>query len=156
MIGLASAGQAQAPASAPVQKDAAMSHHAQGSFDVQTKPLAADGALAGTPVGRYSLEKQYHGDLDATAKGEMLGAGDLAKGVAGYVAIEQVSGTLQGHTGSFALQHNATMDGGKFNMAIAVVPGSGAGELAGIAGTLTIVIADGKHSYTFDYSLPGK
>jgi hypothetical protein len=156
VLGVALAAEAQEPVAAPVEKDAAMSHHAQGTFDVTTKPLAADEALEGTPVGRYALVKQYHGDLDAAAKGEMLGAGNLAKGVAGYVAIEHVKGTLQSHRGSFALQHNATMDSGKFNMAITVVPGSGEGDLAGIAGTLTIIIADGKHSYTFDYTLPEK
>jgi Protein of unknown function (DUF3224) len=145
---------AQTPNSKVLPKDASMTHHVEGSFDATTTPLTADDALTGTQIGRYSLVKQYHGNLDAASKGEMLGAGDPAKGTAGYVAIEQVTGTLQGHTGSFALQHLGTMEGGNFKLSVNVVPGSGTGELTGIAGTMNIIIAAGKHSYTFDYTLP--
>jgi len=84
----------------------------------------------------------------------MLGAGNPATGTAGYVAVEEVTGTLHGRKGSFALQHFGTMDKGNFSIKVAVVPGSGAGELAGIAGDLTIVIDAGKHSYKFNYTLP--
>jgi len=132
-----------------------MAIHAEGSFDVKNAPLAADDALAGTAIGRFALDKQYHGDLEATAKGEMLGAGNPATGTAGYVAIEEVTGTLRGRSGSFALQHFGTMDSGKFELRVTVVPGSGTGELAGIAGAMTITIAAGKHTYTFDFTLPG-
>lgn len=131
-----------------------MTSHAAGTFDVKTTPLPPDEATTGTAIGRYFLDKHFHGDLDASSKGEMLGAGDLAKGIAGYVAIEQVTGTLQGHTGSFALQHIGTMEGGNFKLSVTVVPGSGTGALAGIAGTMVITIADGKHSYALDYTLP--
>jgi hypothetical protein len=131
-----------------------MTHHAEGTFDVKMMPLPADDATAGIPVSRYSGVKQFHGDLDGTSKIEMLGAGDPAKGNAGYVAIEYVTGSLQGHTGSFALQHFGTMEGGNNKLSVAVVPGTGTGALTGIAGTLTIVIAAGKHSYSFDYTLP--
>jgi hypothetical protein len=131
-----------------------MTRHAEGSFDVKMTPLATDDVLAGTEIGRFSLVKQYHGDLEATAKGLMLSAGDPKSGNAGYVAIEQVTGTLGGHTGSFALQHFGAMQGGSFKLTVEVVPGSGTGELAGIGGTLTIIIVAGKHSYTFDYMLP--
>ena len=131
-----------------------MTLHAEGSFDVKTTPLPPDDATTGTSIGRYALDKQFHGDLEATSKGEMLGAGDQAKGSAGYVAIEQVTGTLQSHTGSFALQHSGAMDNGSYKLSVAVVPGSGTGELAGIAGTMNITIASGKHSYSFDYTLP--
>jgi hypothetical protein len=131
-----------------------MTRHAEGTFDAKTTPLAADDSLSGTLISRYSLVKQYHGDLDAAAKGEMLSAGDPSSGNAGYVAIEQVTGTLHGHTGSFALQHLGSMEGGSYKLSVAVVPGSGSGQLKGIAGTLTIIIASGKHSYTFDYTLP--
>lgn len=136
------------------QKDLVMTSHAAGTFDVKTTPLPPDEATTGTAIGRYFLDKHFHGDLDASSKGEMLGAGDLAKGIAGYVAIEQVTGTLQGHTGSFALQHIGTMEGGNFKLSVTVVPGSGTGALAGIAGTMVITIADGKHSYALDYTLP--
>jgi hypothetical protein len=84
----------------------------------------------------------------------MLAAGEPAKGNAGYVAIEQVTGTLAGHTGSFALQHLGIMEDGGYKLTVTVVPGSGTGELTGITGAMTIVIANGKHSYTFEYTLP--
>jgi hypothetical protein len=146
--------QPQPPASKTVQKDALMTLHAAGTFDAKPTPLPADDATGGADIGRYALDKQYHGDLEATAKGEMLGAGDPSKGTAGYVAMERVTGTLHGHTGSFTLQHSGTMEQGKFQLTVTVVPGSGTGGFAGIAGTMTIIIAKGKHSYTFDYTLP--
>jgi hypothetical protein len=135
-------------------KDSPISQHAEGTFDVKNSPLPADDALAGTTIGRFGLDKQFHGDLEAISKGEMLGAGNPATGTAGYVAIEQVTGSLQGHKGSFALQHLGTMEGGKFDLKVIVVPGSGSGDLAGISGSMQIIIAAGKHSYKFDYSLP--
>jgi expansin (peptidoglycan-binding protein) len=130
-----------------------MTGHAEGTFDVKTVPLSPDDATAGTTIGRFGLDKQYHGDLEAASKGEMLGAGNPAAGTAAYVAIEQVTGTLAGKSGSFALQHYGTMNQGKFELSVKVVPGSSTGELTGIAGSMTIIVADGKHSYTFDYSL---
>ena len=138
----------------PVHKDPVMTRHAEGTFDVKMTPLAADDATAGSPISRYSGVKQFHGDLDGTSKVEMLSAGDPAKGNAGYVAIEYITGNLQGHTGSFALQHTGTMEGGNYKLSVTVVPGTGTGELTGIAGTFNIIIASGKHSYTFDYTLP--
>jgi hypothetical protein len=131
-----------------------MNRHATGSFDVKNAPLAPDDALTGTSIGRFGLDKQFHGDIEGTSKGEMLGTGDPGKGTAGYVAMEQVTGTLNGRTGSFALQHLGTMDHGKMTLTVTVVPGSGAGELSGISGTMTITIADRKHSYAFEYTLP--
>jgi len=131
-----------------------MTRHAEGTFDVKNTPLPPDDATTGTPIGRFALDKQFHGDIEAASKGEMLAAGDPSKGTAGYVAIEHITGTLQGHTGSFALQHLGTMEQGKFNLTVTVVPGSGTGDLTGIAGSMTIIIAAGKHSYTFDYTLP--
>ena len=131
-----------------------MTRHAEGTFEVKTTPIAADEATAGTPIGRFALDKQFHGDLDASSKGEMLGAGDPAKGSAGYVAIEYVTGTLNGYSGSFAFQHIGSMDSSGFKLSVAVVPGSGTGQLAGLAGAMTITQAAGKHSYTFDYTLP--
>jgi Protein of unknown function (DUF3224) len=141
-------------ASKTLREDAFMTLHATGAFDVKMTPLPPDDATAGTNIGRYGLDKQFHGDLEAASKGEMLSAGDPAKGSAGYVAIERVTGTLRGRTGSFALQHAGTMDQGKFQLTVTVVPSSGTGGLAGIAGTMTIVITNGKHSYDFEYTLP--
>jgi Protein of unknown function (DUF3224) len=130
-----------------------MTKHAEGTFDVKTSPIAPDDATAGTTIGRYALDKHFHGDLEATSKGEMLGAGNPASGTAGYVAIEQVTGKLDGHSGSFAMQHSGTLDHGKLELTVKVVPGSGTGDLAGISGSMTIIAAGGKHSYAFDYEL---
>jgi hypothetical protein len=142
------------PASNLTERTPAVPFHATGNFDVKTIPLPHDEATGGPAIGRYALDKQFHGDLEAASKGEMLGAGDPSKGIAGYVAIEHVTGTLHGKRGSFALQHNGTMDSGMMALNISAVPGSGSGELAGISGTMTIVIAAGKHSYDFEYTLP--
>jgi len=132
-----------------------MSRTAQGSFEVKVAPLPHDDATAATSIARYSLDKVYRGDLEGASAGEMMGAGNVAAGTAGYVAVEEVTGILHGKSGSFALQHSSTMDGGKYEMNIRVVPGSGTGDLEGIAGTLTIIIDAGKHSYSFEYALPG-
>jgi len=127
-----------------------MSHHARGTFTVAVVPLTpapADG------LGRFSINKELHGDLEATTKGEMFSGGDPKQGSAGYVAIEVVTGTLQGKRGSFALQHMATMDANGRKMTVVVVPGSGTGELKGIAGTFAIDVADGRHSYDLEYEI---
>jgi hypothetical protein len=147
---------AQVPHSQTTTKDGPVSMHAEGTFDVKTSPLLSEDAIAGTAIGRYGLDKQFHGDLEAASKGEMLGAGNPATGTAGYVAIEQVTGTLHGRTGSFALQHFGTMEDNKFDLTVKVVPGSGEGDLTGISGTMTIAIVSGKHSYNFDYTLPAR
>jgi hypothetical protein len=101
-----------------------------------------------------SIEKQIHGDLEATSKGTMLTAGTDVKGSAGYVAIERITGTLQGRTGTFVLQHTGTMNRGVPQLSITVVPDSGTAQLLGLTGTMNITIADGKHSFAFDYTLP--
>lgn len=127
--------------------------HATGSFDVKLTPQSDD-FLKGTLLGRMSIAKQFHGNLEGTSKGEMLTGGDVTKGSAGYVAIEQVTGTLDGRSGSFILQHSGTMTRGAPQLSISVVPDSGTGQLAGLAGTMTIKITDGKHFYDFAYTLP--
>ena len=132
-----------------------MPRTAHGSFEAKTAPLPPDDATAATSIARYSLDKVYRGDLEAVSAGEMLGVGNPATGSAGYVAVEEVNGTLHGQHGSFALQHSSSMQAGSFDMNIRVVPGSGAGALEGIAGVLTITIAGGNHSYQFEYTLPG-
>jgi hypothetical protein len=144
----------QAPALKLQRKDPVMTRHAAGPFDVKTSPLPGDDATASTLIGRYALVKQFHGDLEAISKGEMLAAGDPSSGNAGYVAIEQVTGTLNGHTGTFALQHIGVMDQKSLKLSVTVVPGSGTGELTGISGSMTITHDSGKHSYEFEYTLP--
>jgi hypothetical protein len=127
--------------------------HAKGTFDVKLTPQATDTAPEGSPLGRLTIDKQFHGDLEATSKGEMLTAGTTIKNSAGYVAVERVVGALHGKKGTFTLQHNATMTRGVGALNIIVVPDSGSGELSGISGTMTIEIADGKHYYGFEYSI---
>jgi hypothetical protein len=126
---------------------------ASGTFEVKLTPLATADKTEDAPLGRMSIDKQFHGDLEATSKGEMLTAGTAVKGSAGYVAIERVSGTLQGRSGTFVLQHSGTMTRGAPQLTVTVVPDSGTGQLVGLAGKLTIKIADGKHSYDFEYTL---
>ena len=140
-----------APQAAQPPKETPMPHHAHGTFTVDVKPLTPPPAEG---LGRFSIDKQIHGDLEATTKGEMFSAGDPRQGAAGYVAIEMVTGTLNGRQGSFALQHLGTMDQNGPKMQVQVVPGSGTGDLKGIAGAFTIHNDKGAHSYDFDYTLP--
>lgn len=128
-----------------------MNSHARGAFDVKTIPQPAD--EEGVAIGRLLLDKQFHGDLEATSKGQMLAVRTGVANSAGYVAMEQVTGTLLGRTGSFALQHSGTMNRGEQELLITVVPDSGTGELAGLMGTMMIIIEGGKHSYDFEYSI---
>ena len=150
----ASAAYAQKQAPNVVQKGAAVATHASGTFDVKLAPLAADDKAEGSTLGRMSSDKHFHGDLEGTSKGEMLSAMTDVKGSAGYVAIERVTGTLKGRTGSFVLQHSATMTRGVPELSITVVPDSGSGQLVGLTGKMEIKINEGKHSYDFEYSLP--
>ncbi len=132
-----------------------MTTRASGTFDVKVTPQSADEKAASTTLGRMSIDKQFHGDLEGTSKGEMLTAGTAVQGSAGYVAIEHVSGKLREGAGTFVLQHSGVMNRGALQLTITVVPDSGTGELAGLAGTMTIKITDGKHFYDFDYTLAG-
>jgi len=131
-----------------------MTTHAIGTFDVKLEPQGTADKAEGSTLGRMSLDKQFHGDLEATAKGEMLTAMTDVKGSAGYVAIERITGTLNGRTGSFVLQHSGIMTGGAQQQSVTVVPDSGTGQLVGISGKMTGKIAEGKHSYDLEYTLP--
>ncbi len=131
-----------------------MATRATGEFEVKMFPQGEGDKAGGTTIGRMSIDKRYHGDLEATGKGEMLSAVTEVTGSAGYVAIERVTGTLHGRSGSFVLQHRGIMTRGTPRLTISVVPDSGADQLAGIAGKLTIQIDNGKHSYDFQYTLP--
>jgi len=132
-----------------------MTTHATGTFEVKLTPQVAGDAGEGATLGRMSIDKRFHGDLEATSKGEMLTAGTDVKGSAGYVAIERVTGTLHGRSGFFVLQHSGTMTRGAAHLEIRVVPDSGTGDLVGLAGQMTIRIADGQHSYDLEYTLTG-
>ncbi len=124
---------------------------ASGTFEVKMAPVGTADTTAGSSLGRMSLDKIFQGDLSATSKGEMLTAMTDVKGSAVYVAVERVTGTLHGKSGTFALHHRGIMTRGVPDLAISVVPDSGTGELAGISGVLKINIVDGKHFYDFEY-----
>jgi hypothetical protein len=140
------------PAS-PGQKEKTLTMHAKGPFEVKLAPQDSPDLPQGV-LSRMSIDKQFHGDLEGTSKGEMLIGGTDVKGSAGYVAMEQVVGKLNGRSGSFILQHSATMNRGVPQLSITVVPDSGTGQLAGLTGSMNIIITDGKHAYDFEYSLP--
>ena len=126
---------------------------AQGTFEVKLTPQSTDEEPQGSTLGRLSIDKTFRGDLEGTSKGEMLSAGTRTKGSAGYVAIERVTGALHGRHGSFVLQHTGTMTRGAPELAVRVVPDSGTGELAGLAGSMRIIVEPGQHSYEMDYTL---
>lgn len=130
-----------------------MSSLAKGSFTVEMKPHGDPDAADGVSLGRLLLQKRFEGDLAATSQGEMLTAMTPVQGSAGYVAIERVTGTLHGKSGSFVFQHAGTMARGAQQLSITVVPDSGTGELAGLSGVFRLQIVEGKHFYEFDYQL---
>ncbi len=132
-----------------------MATHASGAFEVKLAPQTLSDTSADALLGRLSIDKTFHGDLTATSKGEMLSAGTSVKGSAGYVAIEKVSGSLHGRTGTFVLMHVGILNRGESYLNITVVPDSGTGALERLSGTMNIINDAGKHSYTFDYTLEG-
>jgi hypothetical protein len=134
-------------------KETAMTTTASGSFEVKLTPQPPDAGQEGSTVGRMLIDKQFHGDLEAVSKGQMLAFRSAVEGSAGYVAIEEVSGTLSGRRGTFVLQHSGTMTRGEPHLSLHVVPDSGTDQLAGLSGSMSIDIRDGGHSYTFEYSL---
>ena len=149
----AQTGPPAAPVVSPVA-DTLVAYHARGTFDVTITPQPADAYADGAALGRMTLDKTFHGDLDATSRGQMLTALTSVKTSAGYVAIERVTGTLAGRRGSFVFQHSGTMDRGAQRLSLTVVPDSGTDALTGITGTMTIQIANGVHAYVFAYTLP--
>lgn len=126
--------------------------HASGTFEVKLNPQA-DEHVDEPTVGRMSIEKEFRGDLEGTSRGQMLAVMTDVKGSAGYVAMERVSGTLDGRSGTFALQHSGTMTRGEARLDVTVVPDSGTGQLTGLSGKMSINIAGGQHSYDFEYTL---
>ena len=152
-IGPALQARSQTPASRSPRPEVRVTTHAEGTFSVSLRPQST--ADSAENLGRMSIDKQFHGDLEGTSRGEMLTAMTSVQGSAGYVAVERVSGTLRGLRGTFVLQHSGTMTHGIQHLVITVVPDSGTDQLLGLAGTMTISIADGVHAYAFDYSLSG-
>lgn len=128
----------------------------KGTFDVTLVPQDLAFTHERPGLGRLSIDKRFQGELEATSKGEMLSAMSGVKGSAGYVAMERVTGSLQGRKGTFVLQHSATMDRGAQSMSITVVPDSGTDELEGLQGVLVIDIIDKQHYYTFTYDVTSR
>jgi len=153
-FGLAALAYGQNPTQAPGSlKEKVVTMHASGTFDVKLTPQAADDTDAG--LGRMSIDKQFHCDLEGSSRRfRLASSATIVKGSGGYVAMERVTGSLKGRAGSFVLQHSGTMTRGTPTLSVTVVPDSGSGQLEGIAGTLTIKIDAGKHSYEFEYTLP--
>ena len=130
--------------------------HANGRFEVNIAPQSPDNPSArAAGLARMSLDKQFHGDLEAVSQGEMLAFGGGAQKDGAYVAMERVTGVLAGREGSFVLVHRSLLrDGMPDGWSVTVVPGSGTRALAGIEGSMTIHIEGGRHEYEFDYALP--
>jgi hypothetical protein len=126
---------------------------AVGTFEVKLTPQPSGDSPEEAGLGRMVLDKLFSGDLDATSRGQMLSAMGGVKGSAGYVAIERVIGTLEGRSGSFVLQHSGTMNRGIPTLSVTVVPDSGTDQLQGLTGRMTIQVADGRHSYEFEYAM---
>ena len=131
-----------------------MARHATGTFEVKLSLQPGQDGVGDPSVGRMAIEKQFHGELEGSSKGQMLAMGTAVDGSAGYVAMERVIGSVHGRHGSFALQHSGTMNRGTAQLAVTIVPDSGTEGLSGIAGKLGITIANGVHSYDLEYSLP--
>ncbi len=156
VLSFGSFAKAQTPRS-PVpkknEKENTVTRHASGTFEVKLISQTAESKVGDPSVGRFSIDKLFSGDFEGTSKGQMLAVSTEVEGSAGYVAMERVTGTLDGHHGSFALQHSGTMTRGAPQLSVTVVPDSGTGELVGLAGKMTINIVDGKHLYEFEYTL---
>ena len=129
-----------------------MTTHAHGTFEVTLTPLAPAAGEEPT-LGRLLIDKQFLGDLAGLSQGQMLAYRTEVEGSAGYVALERFTGALHGRPGALVLQHNGRMDRGQGTLTITIVPDSGTGDLAGIAGQMTIDISDGQHAYVLEYTL---
>jgi hypothetical protein len=127
--------------------------HAAGTFEVKFDPHPPYDTAEGARLGRVSITKRFSGDIDATSTVEMLNATTDVSGSAGYVALERVTGAVQGHAGTFVLQHSGIMNRGQGELHVTVVPDSGTGALRHIAGAMAIEIVDGEHRYAFEYTL---
>jgi len=131
-------------------EEAKMTGRASGTFEVEIEPIPQEARFP-----RLALKKRFSGELEGTSEGEMMSVEGEVKGSGAYVAIERIRGTLAGRTGTFSVIHNGTMQqGADFELRIRVVPDSGTEELTGIAGTMEILIEEGRHSYNLDYTLP--
>lgn len=140
----------------PVKKEKTVTKIAKGTFEVKMTPMAADESLGDPAIGRLAMDKTFSGDLAGSSKGQMLGSQSAVEGSGGYVAMEKFTGTLTGKKGTFQLQHSGTMQGGKFDLNISVVPDSGTEELKNISGKMKIIIEGKQHMYELEYTIASK
>jgi uncharacterized protein DUF3224 len=126
----------------------------KGTFEVRMSPEPPFDGAEGVPLGRVGLDKTFSGPLEATSQGFMLAARTKIEGSAAYVALERVTGSLEGRRGTFVLQHTGVMNRGARSLTVTIVPDSGTGALEGISGRMTIEIAGGRHFYELEYALP--
>ncbi len=131
-----------------------VTHRASGTFEVTITPVEPAGRAAEASINRMFIDKEFEGGLEARSIVLMMAVSTETEGSAGYVAMERVTGALNGRKGSFALQHSGTMTRGAPELSVTVVPDSGTDELAGLTGRMAIDIVDGQHLYEFTYSLP--
>ena len=135
-----------------------MTKQAKGSFEVKIAPVESSAIAQQAGIGRMTIDKTFSGDLEGLSKGEMLTGTTESTGSMAYVAIERVTGKLEGRSGTFVLMHNATMlksDPKSAELHLVVVPASGTDGLAGLAGKMSIMIdSGGKHTYDLEYTLP--
>jgi Protein of unknown function (DUF3224) len=132
---------------------------AKGSFDIKMTPAEPTEFEKANDITRVTSEKTWRGDFEGVSHGEMITGSTASTGSMAYVAIERMTGKLNGRQGSFTFLHRATMTKGDAPSAgvlsVTVVPNSGTGELTGLTGSLMIHFdAQGKHTWTFEYSLP--
>ena len=133
--------------------------HATGSFDIKMTPNEPTDFEKANDIARLTSDKTWHGDFEGVSHGEMITGSTASTGSMAYVAIERMTGRLNGRQGSFTFSHRATMMKGDApsagELSVMVIPKSGTGELTGLTGSLIIHIdAQGKHTWSFDYSLP--
>jgi hypothetical protein len=140
----------------PAKKEKTVTKIAKGTFEVKMTPMTADKDAGDPAIGRLALDKTFSGDLAGSSKGQMLGSQSPVEGSAGYVAMEKFTGTLSGKKGTFQLQHSGTMQGGKFDLNVIVVPDSGTEELKNIAGKMKIIIEGKTHMYELEYTISSK
>jgi hypothetical protein len=143
-------------ASAPAGlKDNPMREHITGRFDVKLIPQENRDDPSG--VAHLLLDKTFHGALEATSRGHMLALRTANGTSGGYVAMEKVSGTLQGRSGTFHLQHYGLATRGVNTLTLQVVPDSGTADLEGLTGTMTIEVKEGgEHFYVFEFEVESK
>lgn len=131
--------------------------HAYGNFQVKLSNAQPSEIGKEAGLGRMTIDKLWSGDIQGSSKGEMLTAQTAGTGSLAYAALELVTATLAEKSGSFLLQHKASMlqsNPGGAVLEIMVVPHSGTGQLAGLSGELHLDTDSGDHRYDFVYELP--